>query len=535
MPLEESQMLELFCQNPTLFNQLLTHLQEGIIVHNSEGKIVYANHAAHHILKDLSDTIIGNSLSAFYPLFSSDIRDKPIQLCLLSGHTRWIEIHSVLNAEDQQHSIILFSDVSEHKKALEKATLFESAVESIDVGITLADPNLSDTPLIYANPAFLEKTGYSKEEVIGRNCRFLQGDSRDQSAREMIRQAIHEHSSTQTELLNYTKSGEPFYNFLTLSPIYLHNELRYFVGVQHDITPIKRQEEKLREQAQYIQTIIDAQEDIIIATNGKRIVYANKALLDFFGYPALEPFIEESECICNRFIPDEHFFHLGKVAPDELWVNTLMRLEEKHRIVIMESAEEITHYFKATVIPFNESHYIVSFHDVSASLLKEEILLSKAYHDPLTQVYNRQYFYEYVAKWVRKTTKYSTMGIILLDLDNFKSINDTYGHLKGDEVLIAAAKAIHAVTRTGDPVVRWGGEEFIVLLELESPNALYRVAETIRSSIAGTKIEEVGYVTASVGITLMDKSESLESALKRSDDALYRAKKEGKNRVIAEF
>lgn len=530
-------MQEYFALNPDTFNQLLNHLQEGIIIHNSEEQILYANSAAYRILEALNDTVIGKFLDDFHPVFFSlnTQTNQPIQLCLLSGRTQWIQIHSVITTNDHQSSTIIFSDVTEYKIAIDKATLFESAIESIDVGITLADPNQSDTPLIYANPAFLEKTGYTKEEAIGRNCRFLQGDSRDQSAREKIRNAIHEHTSTQTELLNYTKSGEPFYNFLTLSPLYLDNELRYFVGVQHDITPIKRQEEKLREQAQYIQTIIDAQEDIIIATNGQRIVYANRALLNFFGYPTLEPFIEESICICNRFIPDEHFFHLGKVGSDELWVNTLMRLEEKHRIVIMESAEEITHYFKATVIPFNDSHYIVSFHDVSATLLKEEILLSKAYHDPLTQVYNRQYFYEYISKWIRKSTKYSSMGIILLDLDNFKSINDTYGHLIGDEVLISTAKAIHAVTRTGDPVVRWGGEEFIVLLELESHEALYRVADTIRSAIANTHIEEVGYVTSSVGITIMDKSEPLENALKRSDDALYRAKKEGKNRVVAEF
>lgn len=528
-------MKDFFIQNPDTFYHLLEHLKEGVIIHQKDGEIFYANRAAFDILKALNNTIIGKFLNDFYPVFAYLDRQEPIEMCLLSGHTQWIQINSVLETQKDQARTIIFSDVTHYKNALDKATLFESAVESIDVGITLADPNLNDTPLVYANPAFLETTGYSKEEVIGRNCRFLQGESRDQSARDTIRNAIHEHTSTQTELLNFTKAGQPFYNLLTLSPIYIHDELRYFVGVQHDITGIKRQEEKLREQTQYIQTIIDAQEDIIIATNGLRIMYANQALLDFFGYPTLEPFIEESTCICNRFIPDEHFFHLGKVAAGELWVNTLTHLDEKERIVIMESAEEITHYFKATVIPFNDSHYIVSFHDVSATLLKEEILLSKAYHDPLTHVYNRQYFYEYIAKWSRKTTKYSTMGIILLDLDNFKSINDTYGHLIGDIVLQSTAQTLQNTTRTSDPVVRWGGEEFIVLLELESHDALFRIAETIRSSIANTPIDTVGNVTSSIGITLMQKSELLELALQRADDALYRAKKEGKNRVMAEF
>lgn len=528
-------MNDFFLHHSATFELLMEHLKEGVIIRHHEGKILYANRAASDILKSFNSPVVGKSIDDFHPVFSSGSIDKPIEVSLLSGKTRWIQIQSILPSHDQETSTILFSDVSAYKNALDKATLFETAVESVDVGITLADPNQNDIPLIYANPAFLEKTGYSKEEIIGRNCRFLQGKSRDQDARNTIRHAIEEHRSTQTELLNYTKNGEMFYNDLTISPIYMNDTLRYFVGIQHDITAIKRQEEKLKEQTLYIQTIIDAQEDIIIATNGLRIVYANKALLNFFGYPTLEPFIEKSTCICNRFIPDEHFFHLGKVAPGELWVNTLMRLEEKHRIVIMESDEAVVHYFKATVIPFNDSHYIVSFHDVSASLLKEEILISKAYHDPLTQVYNRQYFHEYIGKWSRKKTKYNTLGFILLDLDNFKSINDTYGHLKGDEVLITTAHAIRALTRTNDPVVRWGGEEFIIVLELESREVLQRIAESICKSISTTTIDEVGCVTASVGITLMEKSEPLESALKRSDDALYRAKREGKNRVIALF
>lgn len=547
-------MNNFFHNNLDTFTSLLEYLNEGVIIYRDDTKIVYANRAASQILGVANEMLLGKTADQLewyfvdenldrldieaYPankVFASNanLDDELIGLHLPCGALRWIEINGtiVTDAHGDRTAMMVFGDVTERKNAFEEAELFKKAIEAIDVGITLADPNLPDTPLIYANPSFLDKTGYSKEEVIGRNCRFLQGDSRNQSARSTIRNAIQEHRSTQTELVNYTKSGDLFYNLLTLSPIYLHNQLRYFVGVQHDITAIKLQEEKLKEQAHYIQTIIDAQEDIIIATNGLKIVYANKALLNFFGYSTFEPFIEESTCICNRFIPDEHFFHLGKVAPDELWVNTLIRLDEKHRIVIMESGEEITHYFKATVIPFNESHYIVSFHDVSATLLKEEILISKAYHDPLTQAYNRQYFHEYIAKWRRKNTKYNTMGFILLDLDNFKSINDTYGHLKGDEVLISTANTINSVTRTNDPVVRWGGEEFIVLLELESSDALFRIAETIRASIAKAPIDQVGFVTSSVGITLMEKSESLESALKRADDALYRAKKSGKNRV----
>jgi len=516
------------------FSTLLKHLKEGVIIQNDDAQILYANRAAHHILVAISDTLIGKSLSDFHPIFSSNPlnTNEPIEICLLSGSTQWIQINSVLTEKKNQTGTIIFSDITEEKNALDRATLFESAVESIDVGITLADPNLPDTPLIYANPSFLDKTGYSKEEVIGRNCRFLQGEAREQSARETIRNAINEHKSTQTELLNFTKDKEPFYNLLTLSPIYLHDQLRYFVGVQHDITAIKLQEEKLKEQTIYIQNILDAQDNIVIVTDGMKIVFANKALLGFFGLDSLESFIEESTCICNRFIPDSHYFHLGKVAEGELWVNTLMRLPSEKRIVIMESSEEITHYFSAKVTHFNHRHYVVSFNDVSATLLKEEILTNKAYHDPLTGVFNRQFLHEFITKWVRKGASESVqMGVILLDIDNFKLINDTYGHLKGDDVLQSLAKILTQTIRSKDNVFRWGGEEFVIILHVQQTDQLLNISEKIRKVIEQTQIEGVGAITCSFGVTMMQQNETLEEALERADEALYQAKRSGKNRV----
>lgn len=114
-------------------------------------------------------------------------------------------------------------------------------------GITLSDPYQPDHPLIYANEAFELMTGYTREEIIGHNCRFLQGDDRDQPEIDRIREALRERKSVTVTLRNYRKDGSLFYNQLSIRPIYdEQGRLIYFLGSQYDITEIRHAEEELR-------------------------------------------------------------------------------------------------------------------------------------------------------------------------------------------------------------------------------------------------------------------------------------------------
>ncbi len=114
-------------------------------------------------------------------------------------------------------------------------------------GITLSDPDLEDNPLVYANEAFELITGYSREEIIGRNCRFLQGNDRDQEGIEQIRQAIRDKSSVMVTLRNYRKDGTLFYNRFLIKPIVdRQGRLIYYLGIQYDITNQVEAEEELK-------------------------------------------------------------------------------------------------------------------------------------------------------------------------------------------------------------------------------------------------------------------------------------------------
>ncbi|MCQ8102695.1 PAS domain-containing protein [Methylomonas sp. SURF-2] len=104
-------------------------------------------------------------------------------------------------------------------------------------GVTLADPDLEDAPIIYANKAFERLTGYSQAEIVGHNCRFLQGDDREQAARFKIAEAMNKHEGVEVTLRNYKKDGTLFYNHLKVIPLFDKKQrVIYYLGVQYDIT-----------------------------------------------------------------------------------------------------------------------------------------------------------------------------------------------------------------------------------------------------------------------------------------------------------
>ena len=167
-------------------------------------------------------------------------------------------------------------------------------------------------------------------------------------------------------------------------------------------------------------------------------------------------------------------------------------------------------------------------------LLKEEkeILLKKSTTDPLTGLYNRikiQDIFRYEQE--QFIQKDDPLSIILLDLDNFKLINDKYGHNMGDRYLQELAKTLTETFRTIDVIGRWGGEEFIVLLPQTSENEVKTSALKIQKEINNMKCLELGIQTASYGITTLISDDTLSTFIGRADEALLRAKANGKDRV----
>ncbi|PRR90468.1 MULTISPECIES: PAS domain-containing protein [unclassified Bacillus (in: firmicutes)] len=132
----------------------------------------------------------------------------------------------------------------------ENLHLIKEALDYTQVGLTVTDPSLPDNPLIYVNKGFLDMTGYQEPEVLGKNCRFLQGNETEQIALQQIRTAIENKEAVTVQLKNYKKSGQMFWNELSVAPLWIdENEGKrlYFVGLQKDVTKEKEQQELLEQ------------------------------------------------------------------------------------------------------------------------------------------------------------------------------------------------------------------------------------------------------------------------------------------------
>jgi PAS domain S-box-containing protein len=118
-------------------------------------------------------------------------------------------------------------------------TVLTQILDTCVNGVTLSDPDLPDNPIVYANSVFERMTGYSQEEILGRNCRFLQGEDRNQPGLEAIRQALREHGPVEVTLRNYRKDGSLFHNRLSIQPLRdPAGRLIYYLGVQYDVTEL---------------------------------------------------------------------------------------------------------------------------------------------------------------------------------------------------------------------------------------------------------------------------------------------------------
>ncbi len=152
------------------------------------------------------------------------------------------------------------------------------------------------------------------------------------------------------------------------------------------------------------------------------------------------------------------------------------------------------------------------------------------YRDKLTSLYNRKYFNKHVVKSMKTS---NASAVIMMDIDDFKSFNEKYGHDEGDKALIAISQIIQDNIRATDVPIRWGGEEFTIILIDITEEKAYEIAERIRNAIQKHQFED-HLITASFGITLYQKEENMVEFFRRVDENLNKAKVQGKNQIYQE-
>ena len=163
-------------------------------------------------------------------------------------------------------------------------------------------------------------------------------------------------------------------------------------------------------------------------------------------------------------------------------------------------------------------------------------LYEKSIKDPLTSLYNREFMSEFLTQKIEEAYKHNLyLSVAMIDIDFFKSINDSYGHLIGDCVLKELSQLLLKYFRSSDTIIRYGGEEILIVMPFTHPEESYERMETFREIVQNHLFcEEKIHITISVGVGELSKlkKENLTTLIKKTDEKLYIAKKSGRNRVI---
>ena len=207
------------------------------------------------------------------------------------------------------------------------------------------------------------------------------------------------------------------------------------------------------------------------------------------------------------------------------WNRKLTRLNRK----LAQRQEELTNLSNQLLKSEEKYKYLAD-----ELALKNAALSQTALHDKLTGLRNRFYFDQKIGEELDRSDRYgSHLSLLFFDLDHFKIVNDTFGHDQGDEVLIKLSEIINKRMRKSDVFARWGGEEFVIMMPHTSLEQAVKAAEIIREAIESYVFDTVGIITISIGVAERERHESKEAWFRRVDKALYRAKREGRNRVCA--
>jgi diguanylate cyclase (GGDEF)-like protein/PAS domain S-box-containing protein len=538
---------------------ILNSAGEGIYGLDEEGRTTFVNPAAVAITGFEPEELIGKVQhdivhhshpdGTLYP-----IEECPIFMALRDGKIHrvddevfWrkdgtsfpVEYTSTPIREDGEitGAVVTFTDVTERKKAekalKESEERYRAVMEQSVEAIYLYDAETKQ--ILESNEAFRRLVGYSDEELFGLQIYDLIDHDREDIDRH-VRRSLSEKRRHIGERRYRRKDGSVIVVDTSASVI-SYGGRTALCAVLRDVTERKEAEERLRKSEERL-----AETERLAHLGGwewdvrsgeiswSDEVYRIYGLEPRSVVPTFERFIEVVH-------PDDRE-RVRKTIEAVLQGNRPYDVE--HRVVRPDGEVRVVHR-RAEVVRGEGGELakmIGTVHDVTDRKVLQERLEHRAFHDPLTGLPNRYLFMDRLGHALKRAERMAggKVAMLFMDLDGFKAINDSLGHEVGDQLLVVIAERLQSYLRPGDTLARFGGDEFVVLLEgLEAIKGAVRVADRITEgfrepfTVDGREL----YVKASIGISLRDaRTKSPEDLLRGADTAMYRAKDEGSDYKI---
>ncbi|MEW8021749.1 MAG: diguanylate cyclase [gamma proteobacterium symbiont of Phacoides pectinatus] len=312
------------------------------------------------------------------------------------------------------------------------------------------------------------------------------------------------------------------------------NGQTHFHSYVNDITTLKEAQQELQEAHDQLQTVLNTIADptLVIDVNNYQLTLYNRAASEaYIGIDSSAAFRT-----CHEMTHRSRHPCTGETAacPIRTILATGKPMTVLHRH-INKHTDAIYVEVRATPITNKQgqiTQIIESHRDITTHVNNEKKLRTLATTDHLTQTNNRHSFDRELENLIQSVNDSNGgIGIIMIDIDHFKRVNDNHGHHAGDGVLREAASVLGDHIRHSDTLSRWGGEEFVVIAVDVGKQEILHIAEQLRSSIDEHTFDVAGHITISCGATLLRSDDTYASLISRVDDALYEAKENGRNCV----
>jgi len=303
------------------------------------------------------------------------------------------------------------------------------------------------------------------------------------------------------------------------------------------------QQIRIQEQEILLQNIIDTDENITIVSDCHRISFANKAFLDFFGLDYIDQFYINHDSFLEVFEQESGFLHQELINDEPLldekdlglrFYNLIQSTKDSERVAsIIDKQGNVKHFLiNISLMDQINALYLVTLTNITEITIQKTMAQTKVNIDELTGAYNRNKFEEVFEYEISKAEDNGlALSIAILDIDYFKNYNDKYGHLVGDEILRLLVQEVKKHIRKTDLFARWGGEEFVLIFEGTDIDNAVKISNNLRKKIAVLENQPAGKITVSFGVTQYIDGDDKKSIFSRCDDALYLAKKHGRNCV----
>jgi diguanylate cyclase (GGDEF)-like protein/PAS domain S-box-containing protein len=556
-------MAEHFIATPEFLSSLLESITERIVVVDpSDYKIIYANNSFQAAYGQPLERLIGATCHEVThrseqpchlaegecPVKTAVERGRPYSTVHAhvdkDGNREYVKLNAypILNREGRIEGVIETSfDITQEIKLQEelrrKSELFEMILFTSPDGIIGNDRK---GKIFLFNTGAESIFGYSREEVIGK---IHVSEIYPPGYASEVKKAIYsEHHGGRGQLHEYEtevihRDGRRIPIRLAASLLYDNGSEIGTIGFFHDISMKKALRELLQESEENYRGIFEtATEAILTVAEEGIVIKANQAAEEALGYDNNEL---SGKAVADIFPGDymERWESIRSLAPTDKPSSRSSHAELTAR---KKSGERIpVHISLSETKTRNKTVITVIFQDISDRIAFEEELRILSITDSLTKLFNRRHFHSLVEKEIVRSTRTGIpFSILLLDLDRFKSFNDSYGHQEGDRLLVSVADQMRETFRLMDSVFRFGGEEFVVLLpETDSAGAMI-AAERFRIKLEDTAFTPLAsgkpvIATASIGIAEFHKGYTLDMLVSYADLAMYAAKNGGRNRCVS--